>query len=112
MHTLSMLFQDFSARLCSAEFLQDARHPAHPAAFSRCRKLPLPTLVAVMLTGMRMSIQAELDTFFAHLRQQAQLAHHARLIGDVPRFSTSDRQCRPEKHRVGRKSGFIAPSAG
>ena len=28
-----------------------------------------------MLTGMRMrmSIQAELDTFFAHLRQQAQL---------------------------------------
>jgi hypothetical protein len=76
MHTLSMLFQDFSARLSSAEFLQDARHPDHPAAFSRCRKLPLPTLVAVMLTGMRMSIQAELDTFFAHLRQQAQLAHH------------------------------------
>ena len=28
-----------------------------------------------MLTGMRMSIQAELDTFFAHLRQQAQLVH-------------------------------------
>ena len=25
--------------------------------------------------GMRMSIQAELDTFFAHLRQQAQLVH-------------------------------------
>lgn len=24
---------------------------------------------------MRMSIQAELDTFFAHLRQQAQLVH-------------------------------------
>ena len=28
-----------------------------------------------MLTGMRMSVQAELDTFFAHLRQQAQLVH-------------------------------------
>jgi hypothetical protein len=76
MLALTMLLQDFSARLCSTEFLHDARHPDHPAAFSRCRKLPLATLVAVMLTGMRMSIQAELDTFFAHLRQQAQLAHH------------------------------------
>ncbi len=70
-----MLFQDFSARLCSSEFSNDARHPDHPTAFSRCRKLPLPALVAVMLTGMRMSIQSELDTFFAHLAQQAQLIH-------------------------------------
>ena len=75
MSVLSTLFQDFSARLCSSEFLNDARHPEHPSAFSRCRKLPLPTLVAIMLTGMRMSIQAELDMFFAHLRQQAQLVH-------------------------------------
>jgi Transposase DDE domain len=73
MSVLTMLFQDFAARLCSTEFLHDARHADHPTAFSRCRKLPLPTLVAIMLTGMRMSIQAELDTFFAHLRQQAQL---------------------------------------
>lgn len=73
MSVLSTLFEDFAARLCSAEFVHDARHPDHPTAFSRCRKLPLATLVAVMLTGMRMSIQAELDTFFAHLRQQAQL---------------------------------------
>src|SRR5476649_1768676 len=73
MSVLTMLFQDFAARLCSTEFLQDARHADHPTAFSRCRKLPLPTLVAIMLTGMRMSMQAELDTFFAHLRQQAQL---------------------------------------
>ncbi|MDL2357399.1 MAG: hypothetical protein QFF03_19265, partial [Pseudomonadota bacterium] len=28
--------------------------------------LPLPTLVALLLTGMRMSIQAELDVFFGH----------------------------------------------
>ena len=42
-------------------------------AFTRRRKLPLPTLVALMLTGMRMSIQAELDTFFGHLAGQAQL---------------------------------------
>lgn len=44
-------------------------------AFSRYRKLPLAALVAIMLTGMRMSIQSELDTFFAHLRQQVQLVH-------------------------------------
>jgi hypothetical protein len=75
MSVLTMLFQDFAARLCSTEFLHDARHADHPTAFSRCRKLPLATLVAIMLTGMRMSIQAELDTFFAHLRQQAQLVH-------------------------------------
>lgn len=75
MSVLTTLFQDFAARLCSTEFLHSARHPDHPKAFSRCRKLPLPTLVAIMLTGMRMSVQAELDTFFAHLRLQAQLIH-------------------------------------
>lgn len=75
MSVLTTLFQDFAARLCSTEFLHDARHPDHPTAFSRCRKLPLATLVAIMVTGMRMSIQAELDTFFAHLLQQAQLVH-------------------------------------
>ena len=75
MSVLTTLFQDFAARLCSTEFLLDARHPDHPTAFSRCRKLPLATLVAIMLTGMRMSVQAELDTFFAHLRLQAQLVH-------------------------------------
>lgn len=75
MSILTTLFQDFAARLCSTEFLHDARRTDHPTAFSRCRKLPLATLVAIMLTGMRMSVQAELDTFFAHLRQQAQLVH-------------------------------------
>lgn len=29
-----------------------------------------------MISGMRMSVRAELDQFFAHLRQQAQLVHH------------------------------------
>lgn len=75
MSVLTTLFPDFAARLCSPEFLLAARHTDHPTAFSRCRKLPLATLVAIMLTGMRMSIQAELDTFFAHLRQQSQLVH-------------------------------------
>jgi hypothetical protein len=69
--SLPALFTDLSARLQSAEFLQMARHSEHPRAFTRHRKLPLPSLVALLLTGMRMSVQAELDVFFAHLRQQA-----------------------------------------
>jgi hypothetical protein len=56
MSVLSTLFQDFAARLCSPQFLINAHHSDHPAAFSHCRKLPLPALVAIMLTGMRMSI--------------------------------------------------------
>ena len=64
---------DLATRLQSTEFLQTARHPEHPAAFSRQRKLPLPALVALMLTGMRMSIQAELDVFFGHLQGSSQL---------------------------------------
>ena len=72
--SLSVLFSDFAVHLQSAEFHQDARHPEHPHAFSRRRKLPLPALVAVLLSGLRKSVQTELDEFFAHLQQQAQLA--------------------------------------
>jgi hypothetical protein len=71
--SLNSLFVDLAERLRSAEFLLDAVHPDHPTAFTRQRKLPLPTLVALMLSGMRKSIQGELDEFFAHLNQQAQL---------------------------------------
>lgn len=74
--TLSTLFSDLAARLQSAEFLAGARHSGHPNAFTRCRKLPLHALVAVMLTGMRMNIQSELDFFFGHLKQQAQMARN------------------------------------
>lgn len=70
---LSDLFADLASRLQSAEFHQSARHPEHPTAFTRRRKLTLPSVVALMLTGMRKSVQAELDTFFGHLQQQAQL---------------------------------------
>lgn len=73
MSLLSSLFADLAAHLQSAEFRQLACHPDHPTAFRRRRKLPLPSLIAVMLTGMRKSVQAELDEFFAHLQQQAQL---------------------------------------
>jgi len=74
--SLSSLFNDLAAHLRSAEFLRTARHPDHPMAFTRRRKLPLVSLVALMLSGMRKSIQAELDTFFAHLQQQAQMVRH------------------------------------
>lgn len=72
---LSSLFADFSALLHSPQFHERARHSDHVTAFRRRRKLPLPTLVAVMLCGMRKSVHAELDEFFGHLRQQASLAH-------------------------------------
>lgn len=73
---LPAIFTDFSARLHSADVLSSARHPEFPNAFTRQRKLPLPSLLAVMFTGMRMSVQAELDVFFAHLQQQAQLVRY------------------------------------
>ncbi|MCO2922433.1 IS4 family transposase [Pseudomonas aeruginosa] len=67
------LFSDIAARIQSPEFVASARHPDHPCAFTRHRKLPLVSLVVLMISGMRKSIQAELDEFFAHLQQQAQL---------------------------------------
>jgi hypothetical protein len=72
--SLSSLFVDLAARIGSAEFLLGAAHPENPTAFTRQRKLPLPVLVALMLSGMRKSIQCELDEFFAHLDNHAQLA--------------------------------------
>ena len=72
--SLTSLFSDLSERMRSAEFLSHAAHPEHPTAFTRQRKLPLQALVALMLLGMRKSIQCELDEFFAHLDNQAQLA--------------------------------------
>lgn len=74
--SLHSFFADLAVHLQSSEFRQLAVHPAHPTAFTRQRKLPLPALVALLLSGMRKSVQAELDEFFAHLRQQAQLLRH------------------------------------
>lgn len=62
--------------LHSSQFRDLACHPDAGNAFVRRRKLPLPALVAVMLSGMRKSVQTELDEFFAHVKQQAQLVHH------------------------------------
>ena len=38
-----------------------ARSPDHPQAFSRTRKLPLPTLVCALLSFRGASAQSELD---------------------------------------------------
>lgn len=45
-----------------------ARSPDHPQAFTRARKLPLPTLLGALLSFRGASVQSELDTFFASLR--------------------------------------------
>jgi len=73
---LKQLLLAFSEYLHSSQFRDLARHPDFPNAFIRDRKLPLPALLAVLLSGMRKSIQAELDEFFAHLEQRAQPVRH------------------------------------
>jgi Transposase DDE domain len=55
---------EFSDRIASEQFAQLARHPDSPKAFTRCRKLPLPALVASLLTMRGQSQQVMLDTFF------------------------------------------------
>ena len=56
-----------SDRIASDEFAQLARHPDAPKAFTRNRnrKLPLPTLIAALLSMRNQSQQAMLDGFFA-----------------------------------------------
>ena len=75
---LQALLIDLATRIQSPEFLVAARHPDHPTAFTRRRKLPLVSLVVLMISGMRKSIQAELDEFFAHLQKQAHLVRRFR----------------------------------
>ncbi|QAU24818.1 hypothetical protein EO087_13150 [Dyella sp. M7H15-1] len=67
---LAAVFSGLSDYMHSAEFRDLARHPEHPNAFTRQRKLPLPTLVTLLVSGMRKSFQAEVDEFFARVRQQ------------------------------------------
>lgn len=42
----------------------------HPGAFTRERKLTLPRMAAMMISGMCASVQAELDGFFGRLQGQ------------------------------------------
>jgi hypothetical protein len=60
--------QEFSERIASDDFAQLARHPDFPNAFTRSRKLPLPALIASLLSMRNQSQQATLDGFFASLR--------------------------------------------
>ena len=41
---------ELSERISSEDFAQIARHPDHPNAFTRCRKLPLPALIGALLS--------------------------------------------------------------
>lgn len=55
-----------SEHIRSPAFAAEARHPKFPTAFTRSRKLPLPTLVAALCGFRGGSVQSELDSFFAH----------------------------------------------
>lgn len=57
------LFLAFSTCLHSSQFRDLARHVDFPNAFIRDRKQPLPALLALFLSGMRKSIQAERRRF-------------------------------------------------
>lgn len=57
----------FSDRIASDDFAQSARHPDFPNAFTRCRKLPLPALIASLLSMRGQSQQVMLDSFFGTL---------------------------------------------
>ena len=64
--SLKAIFSELAVPPDSPEFLLTARHPEHPTAFSRDRKLPLACLVAVMLCGMR--VEKSGDAGFASVR--------------------------------------------
>jgi len=71
---------ELSERIASDEFAKLARHPAHPKAFTRSRRLPLPALIAALLSMRSQSQQAMLDGFFASILDTA-----------APRREVSDR---------------------
>lgn len=56
---------DLSEHLHSAAFAAEARSPDHPSAFTRSRKLPLPTLLGALLSFRGGSVQSELDAWAA-----------------------------------------------
>ena len=65
---LQSVLSAFSQTLQSDTFLQIARTPDAPHAFTRQRKLPLVTLVATLITGLRQRLQTELDQFLSFLQ--------------------------------------------
>lgn len=61
----------FSDYLFSQALLDAVR--LDPKAFRRVRKLPFPTLITFLMSGLKASVQNELNTFFPHLNNQADL---------------------------------------
>jgi hypothetical protein len=62
---------ELSEIIHSPDFAQAARHPDFPRAFTRTRKLPLPGLIAALLSLRGQSQQVTLDSFFASLFDSA-----------------------------------------
>ena len=60
-------FSQLTQRICSTEFAADARHALFAKAFTRSRKLPLPSLIAALLSMRGASQQVMLDSFFGSL---------------------------------------------
>jgi hypothetical protein len=58
---------ELSERISSDEFAELARHPEHPEAFTRSRKLPLPALIGALLSVRNQSQQAMLDGLFSSI---------------------------------------------
>jgi len=79
---------ELSERVASDEFAQIARHPDHPEAFTRNRKLPLPALIAALLSMRNQSQQAMLDGFFA---SKADTASPRREVSDRAFAKARDR---------------------
>jgi hypothetical protein len=61
------LLLNLSDLISSDAFAQRVRHPSFPKAFTRDRKLPLPVLIAALLSMCASSQQTLLDTFFTNL---------------------------------------------
>ena len=68
---IQVLMAELSERIASEEFAQIARHPDFPKAFTRNSKLPLPALIAALLSMRNQSQQAMLDGFFASVHDTA-----------------------------------------
>ena len=62
---MQFIIDELSQHIASDEFAKLARHPDHPIAFTRSRKLPLPALIGALLSMRSQSQQATLDGFFA-----------------------------------------------
>ncbi|MCF8169141.1 MAG: hypothetical protein K9J77_11065 [Rhodoferax sp.] len=71
--TLTSFFSQLSERICSSEFVADVRHVLAPQAFTRNRKLPLPKLIAALVSMRSSAVQVALDSFFGSLGSNGDL---------------------------------------